>query len=450
MYPALFTVMPLVYPVGEKSVIKIHAKYPHAQKLLDTTTQIRCIRVHSPLDDRRHSFADDAPCDFIRQGNGDLEFTHLFPKEDEYSVELRKPDPSKPDVWHRIAMFQIYALEQDLFTLRPYRGDFHLHSTASDGSQPGEYVAATARKIGLDFMALTDHVCYRPSLELMQFMEKTNPDFKCFPGEEVHPYENPVHIVNFGGAFSVNDLMYHERERFENESKQLADSLSPELHELTREQVAKSEWAFDKIRESGGLAIFAHPYWRPGGKKHVPGRQISGLHNYIGDEVIDVLLDRYNFDAMELFAGYPEGEEECHHLGLALYQREMLRKNGNFPAIGVTDSHDCEGELFGWCSTIIFAESPEFSSLAKGIKDCRSVAVLSLPDTDPLLAGPFRLTKFSYFLLRTFYPVHDELCRIEGDLMLRILAGEKDKADAEDALKRRIGGVPDLFRTMWK
>ncbi len=449
MKPALFTVTPLVYPVNETSVIRIHARYPQAQKLLDSTGQIRCLQVHSNIDDRRHSYVDDEPRAFTRLPNGDLEIAHIFPKEDEYSLELRKQDPDKPEVWHQLFVFQVYALEKDLFRLRPYRGDFHLHSTASDGKQPGEYVAATARKIGLDFMALTDHVRYQPSLDVMQYMKKTNPDFKCFPGEEVHPYDDPVHIVNFGGSFSVNDLMYQERETFESESRQAADELPQELQALTREQAAKTEWAFKKIRESGGLAIFAHPYWRPGGRVQSLNVQVAGLHNYIGDEVLDVLLERYQFDAMELFAGYPKYEEECHYLGLALYQQELVKRNGKFPAIGVTDSHDCEGELFGWCSTIVFAEDDGFPGIADGIRDCRSVAVLTLPGQDPLLAGPFRLVKFAYFLLRTFYPVHDELCRIEGELMLRILAKDKDQADAEAALKCRRGSVPELFRTFW-
>ncbi len=450
MTPRPFSVTPLIYPVNETSVIRIHARFAHAQKLLDATTQIRCIRVHSPLDDRRHSYADDDPREFTRLENGDLEFRHFFPKEDEYSVELRKQDPKKPDVWHRLFMFQIYALDKDIFELRPYRGDFHLHSTASDGVQPGDYVAATARKTGLDFMALTDHYKYQPSLDVIAVMEKLNPDFKCFPGEEVHPFEDPVHIVNFGGSYSVNQLLTDNHETFLAESAQAADAMDPALHELTREQVAKTEWAFAKIREAGGLAVFAHPYWRPGGKQRIMNVQMAGIHNYIGDEVIEELLNRNQFDAMELFAGYPEKEEECHHLGLALYQRELVRRNGNFPAIGVTDSHNCEGELFGWCSTIVFAESDEFADIAAGIKNCSSVASLTLPGTDPLLAGPYRLVKFTHFLLRTFYPLHDEFCRMEGELMLRVLAQDDDSADAADALKRRLGKVPGLFKTLWK
>ncbi len=450
MKPAQFSVTPLVYPVGEKSAVRIHARYPHAQKLLDNTEQIRCVRVHSNIDDRRHSYVDDAPCDFTRLPGGDLEFFHFFQQEDEYSIELRKQDQKNPENWISIAVFQVYALEKDLFELRPYRGDFHLHSTASDGRQSGDYVAATARKTGLDFMALTDHVRYQPSLDVMEYMEKTNPDFKCFPGEEVHPYDDPVHIVNFGGSFSVNDLMYQERETFEAESKQAADALPRNLRELTREQVAKTEWAFQKIREAGGLAIFAHPYWRPCGNRNLFGRLTQGLHNYIGDEVIDVLLGHAKFDAMELFAGYPEMELESHQLGMALYQRELVRRNGCFPAIGVTDSHDCDGELFGWSSTVVFAASPDFPDIADGIRNCRSVALLTLPKNEPQIAGPFRLVKFTLFLLRTFYPVHDELCRIEGELMLRMLAGDEDAADARDALKRRRGSVPALFRKMWK
>ncbi len=437
------TVTPLVYPAGEVSAVRIHAESPRARNTLNGTGQIRVLRVHSHLDERRRSYVDDQPVPFNRLENGDLEFTQLFPKEDEYSIELRK---EVSGTWQQICRLQVYALEKDLFELRPYRGDFHLHSTRSDGNQEPEYVASTGRKCGFDFMALTDHYRYAPSLEVMKFVQKVNPDYKCFPGEEVHPPENPVHIVNFGGSCSINDMISADKEAFEAESAELAKELDSSLHDLTREQAAKSEWCFEKIKEAGGIAVFSHPFWRPG-HGNVFGKNMPGLHNYIGDEVMEVLLERKKFDAMELFAGYPAGEEESHHLGMALYQRELVKRQGDFPAIGVSDSHDCDGELFNWCSTVVFAKSPDFPGIAEGIRSCSSVALLTLPGNDPWIAGPYRLTKFTHFLLRTFYPIHDELCRIEGELMLLIHAGN---TEAQKALDQRKDSVPALFRTLWK
>ena len=49
-------------------------------------------------------------------------------------------------------MARVYSLAPDLLALRPLRGDFHMHSTCSDGKQPPAHVAARCRQIGLDFM----------------------------------------------------------------------------------------------------------------------------------------------------------------------------------------------------------------------------------------------------------------------------------------------------------
>ena len=46
-----------------------------------------------------------------------------------------------------------------------------MHSHYSDGQESPAYVAAACRREGLDFMALTDHGQYKPSLEAQQAFE---------------------------------------------------------------------------------------------------------------------------------------------------------------------------------------------------------------------------------------------------------------------------------------
>ncbi|MEG2076134.1 MAG: hypothetical protein RRY34_06490, partial [Victivallaceae bacterium] len=65
------------------------------------------------------------------------------------------------------------------------------------------YVAARYREAGFDFMAVTDHHRYAPSLEAINFWQNKPIELKLFPGEEVHAPGNPVHIINFGSKFSV-------------------------------------------------------------------------------------------------------------------------------------------------------------------------------------------------------------------------------------------------------
>ena len=85
-----------------------------------------------------------------------------------------------------LASFRVYAVADDLFSLQPYKGDLHQHSHHSDGKEAPAYVAAYNRKLGMDFMALTDHHKYAPSLEAIQAFEGLPIDLRIFPGEEVH------------------------------------------------------------------------------------------------------------------------------------------------------------------------------------------------------------------------------------------------------------------------
>lgn len=61
-----------------------------------------------------------------------------------------------------------------------YRGDFHVHTQASDGDYPPSLVADIARAEGLDFIAITDHNSIEAFSELSQ-----SSDFLVIPGIEV-------------------------------------------------------------------------------------------------------------------------------------------------------------------------------------------------------------------------------------------------------------------------
>ena len=61
-----------------------------------------------------------------------------------------------------------------------YRGDFHVHTTASDGFHSPSQVVEVARAKGLDFIAITDHNTVAAFAELAP-----RPDFVVIPGLEV-------------------------------------------------------------------------------------------------------------------------------------------------------------------------------------------------------------------------------------------------------------------------
>ena len=439
-YSKLVTLSPCVLRAEDRArEITLHAREAYARTMLDGVERIRLIRRGSPSIKWRkwrswnQWLQSIPPSEFRRLENGDLIVNVNTPEEGEYSLCLDKTDGNGG--FAESCAFSLYALEDDLFALTPFKGDFHMHSNRSDGAHSPEYVAATCRRVGLDFMALTDHRLYDPSLIARKAMAELGCDMLVCPGEEVHLPDNAVHIINFGAGASVNKLAADDEASYMAEVEERMKTVPEKYDAVTRFQVAASEWAFDRIREFGGVAMFCHPYWKP------------SHHNYIGDDAISLIMERQKFDALEVISGFELDELEDNMLSLSLWQ-EALAKGRKIPVVGVSDSHDCDVSLTGWYYTVAFAEELTFESLAEALRDGRGVAVYSPPGHFPLVVGPFRLTRFVYFLLREVYPFHDELCRVEGEIMRRALAGEEPEAREE--LARRRGKVGAFMAGCWE
>jgi len=138
-----------------------------------------------------------------------------------------------------------------------------------------------------------------------------------------------------------------------------------------------------------------------------------------------------------VIGGYHLNEVESNTLQVARYHEERARGR-RIPIVGVSDAHGCErGELFGWYYTLAFSPSADLPDLIGSIKESYSVAVEALPGQPVRAYGPFRLVKYAQFLLRELMPAHDALCREEGLLMLRYLAGEREVAGMLAGLRGR-------------
>lgn len=326
----------------------------------------------------------------------------------------------------------LYSLRPDLLARRPWKGDFHLHSNRSDGVEAPAYVAGACRRIGLDFMALSDHHVYQPSLEAIAAYREVPHDLGIFPGEEVHPPRNGVHLLNFGGRFSINGLFTEPAYEAEVAARQAA--LPPLGAALDPYQVASCAWCFDKIREAGGLAVFVHPYWT------------FGNHYSLPEALIEYLFEHGGFDAFEVVGGMTRAEQDSNLLQIARYHEEATRGR-RYPVVGLTDSHGCErDEWWGWGHTVVFAPTGDFEALRDSIREDWSVAVQTLPGELARPVGSFRLVKYVLFLLREVFPRHDELCLEEGREMLRYAAGE---ADAAVNLARLAGRCAALYDRIW-
>lgn len=431
-----FEVFPLVVLSDSESVVRVRPKF--AQRVFPAASQIEVKLL--PLD----GLYPDGSWRGIRGGNdellgwslepdGSLLVRGWFTREQEHNLTIVLTDPGVRDAdrlrGRESYRFNLYSVGPDLLGLQVFRGDFHMHSEYSDGREAPEYVAARCREFGMDFIAVTDHRRYAPSLRAIEVWRKFATGLKLYPGEEVHTPDNPVHIINFGGSESVNELSRRDEAKYRREVAEIAAGLGEVTPGLDPFPVAASEWAFDRIRACGGVAVFCHPYWQT--EQYV-----------ISEAVTSEVLKRRKFDAFELIGGFYPGQWRSNNFQVARYQQE--RENGNrFPVVGLSDSHgvdlDPERErLAGWYSTLVLAESDEFPALAAAIRAGRSVAVEQVGSGIPRVFGEFRLVKYLSFLLESYFPYHDRLCAEEGMLMTDALGGDPAAKSALEAVAGRV------------
>lgn len=366
----------------------------------------------------------------IRVVDGTLQFCCRFPGEQEHCITVEEIEG---DTKKHIGDFHVYSVDRDLFERMPYKGDLHIHSRYSDGIEPPAYVAAACRRIGLDFMAVTDHFQYLPSVEALEAFKGIRTGFLICHGEEVHPPQSTVHIVNFGGKFSVNELF--NKQEYYDDLAAMDKAMEETPADISRRQYLSCVWCFNKIREAGGLGIFCHPFW-------------VYLNRYdVSSRLVSYIFKKQPFDAYELLGGYPLAEINSNTLQVAYYN-EMRSQGKKIPVVGASDSHGCEtGELFGWYYTIVFSKKLELSEIINSIKDLYSVAVEALPSQTAKVYGPFRLVKYALFLIKYVLPEHDDLCYKQGEWMLRHLDGDRDAADKIAELEEQL---LDKFESNWQ
>ncbi len=140
---------------------------------------------------------------------GELKVTQFFEAEQEHVLLVQAIDGERRTP---VGSVRVYSLAPDLYPRRALKGDFHIHSLRSDGREPPAQVAAFGRAIGMDFLAVTDHGRYAPSIEAQKAFADVPIDLAIYPGEELHPPDNPVHMINFGGSCSVNEMFFDEND----------------------------------------------------------------------------------------------------------------------------------------------------------------------------------------------------------------------------------------------
>ncbi len=447
-----YDIFPKVVVAGKETVIHIRplgvrpAFIPGHRYIAD----IRGMATGSP--DHYPASAEVAKVEVVCNEDGSLDIPHTFPCEQDYSIRMHDPENKERTKMHR---FYVYCVAPDLAGLYPWMGDCHIHSYMSDGYEAPEVTCANYRAHGYDFMPVTDHERYAPSLRAMAFFKDVPMGLTILPGEEVHLRtlkhgEMEPHIVNFGGTWSVNALgnthgritMYDGPVESRSTVADCPDIMTPEqfsdlMEDLSQAidvpekvepfQAAIVKWTCDRIRESGGLAIYAHPNWITGDVFNVP----DAMHNY--------LVENRIFDAFEVLGGDKHCYLEQQGYQTVRYYKDQAR-GYRYPVVGNTDSHSCypTNPIAYAAATIVLSAANERTALIQAIKDFHSVAIDNLDTTGDhfRLVGEERMVRYGTFLLRNYFPIHDEYCQQEGRLMRQYAVGAPDeKAEALALLK---------------
>ena len=360
---------------------------------------------------------------------GVLSFEYDFCDEGEYCLEISDGET-------RLQLLKLYALKDDLFERRPLKGDFHGHSYRSDGKHDPAALAGFYRENGYDFMTMTDHNRYFPSDELREAYSGVKLGFTVINGEEVHTPGSIVHIVHAGGVNSVDDIYFKDSARYETEYRQIENELPDSVPAQYRTRFAMAKWACGKIHDAGGLAIFAHPFWRPAG---------AASYN-VKNDFARLLLTSGMFDAYELVGGMG-----VDGVNMSVAMWNDLRAYGlNISVVGSSDVHTLEGKNFAYHFTVVFAKDNTPEAVIQAVRDGYSVAVEMSggeDDREYRCYGSMRLVIYTQFLLGGYFKRTAQITAGEGVAMRRYLIGEEDGAllsamqDRTGAFYRRFFGI---------
>ncbi len=357
------------------------------------------------LDDQNdyHKSSDfDHP---VTAADGCLHFTFTFEREQEYSIRFRIKDSKE------VFRVPLYAVNEDLYALRPLKGDLHTHTYYSDGADGFAMTPADYREEGFDFFSLTDHNRMYTSKLASELYDGVPLGMHIMSGEEVHTPNSNLHIVHIGGNASVCEKYILNNDEYNAEIDNMEKDFS-NIPELYRRRIAMAKWAVQEIHKAGGLAVFAHPFWCP------------NRYN-ISQDFCDILFKEIDFDAFELVGGIAPKQ---NNLQLALWQEQALKGNV-LPIVGSSDSHDHDFAKGGFARrfTVVFAKENSTEAILDAIKNGYCVAG-ELPTTSEsevrFYGSQLRLVAFAHFLFENYFNETWRLCLGEGILMRRFAEGE--------------------------
>lgn len=314
-----------------------------------------------------------------------------FGAEQRYAVKLRLGEECFYSGY-------LYAVEGDLTPLRPFKGDTHVHTNRSDGKDEPFAAACAYRAAGYDFVAITDHGRYAPSVELAAELAPITDRFYVMPGEEVHPKGGSYfHIVSLGADRHITEVFEQHPEQAESAIQEILDTR--DLSCLPDPRAAAYRiYIASQIRAAGGVAVLTHPFWETDGEYNMQPAECV-YHMRHGD-----------FDTLEVLGGNDDTGNGNNLLEMLWHQQQA--QGVTLPVVGSSDCHTVnvwsDYDHFNQQFTLVFAA--DRGDLLGAIREGRTVAVDRRSDKHFRCVGDYRLAKYARFLMAEYYPAHTALC----------------------------------------
>lgn len=302
----------------------------------------------------------------------------------------------------------VYAVENDLYELTPYKADLHIHTTYSDGIEAPEFVVASAIECGMDVIAITDHNNFQGSIVAEEFVRKNKLDVTVIRGEEYSLAFSPMHIIALGTTAPVDRKYIFNDADTTPEAQQLQLELLKTSLSCDRKAYICTQVLLDQVKQMGGVTFLAHPFWKPINPK---GNRMDTPESLF----IELAKDK-RFTGIECVSGSPDKKCSISNLQMAL-ATEILGDLHSIPLIGITDSHSYSRDMIsGKHFTIIFASDKNTGNVLDALQSGRCVAV-EMVNNEPLCYGTYRLVKLAQFLVRYYFKEHDEAALLRGKMI---------------------------------
>lgn len=371
-------------------------------------------------------------------GRGVVRFEYTFTREQIYTLRLCAAcaDGSK-----KLSDLRVFCAEDDLYRRTPMRGNTHCHTFRSpDGHEDPYLAAAFYRRAGFDFLAITDHHSEEGSVDAIRAARDIPSEMALYPGEEVHVPNPYIHAVNIGalmeGGVGLESWYRGHREETDARVRAIAEEYASRLPEgIEPMDFAWRKWIADTVRENGGIAVIAHPFWE------------YDAHN-TRDDMFRLLAREKLYDAAEIVHGQEPG---CADANMQIAFWNDLRAEGIYISpLGADDAHR---RMFAWdydssfnevCS-VVFALDPSFAGFVQAVRGGYTAAVESYENAPEHVTATYRLTKYTLFLLERYFPRHDDLCFEEGVLMRDAYLGDGEALRSLERMNGRVKRYTDRF-----